>query len=115
MCKPHWTEYTRALRQAAKARKSTGTEGEALTGAVDTAIAREVKRMRKAPKVDPNVAEAEALIAEVDALPGPEAVKRNGDPDVQAALETVAAANGGAREMPLGDAISGGTEEADAA
>jgi hypothetical protein len=58
---------------------------------------------------------AEAFIAEIDAMPGPEAVKRNGDADVQAALETVAAANGGARETPLGDAIDGGTEEADAA
>jgi hypothetical protein len=86
MCKPHWTEYTRALRQAAKARHVAQTEGNELTGAIDAAIAREAKRAREAPKVDPKVAEAEALIAEVDAPPGPEAVKRNGDPDVQAAL-----------------------------
>jgi len=26
MCRPHWTEYTRALRQAAKARKTAVTE-----------------------------------------------------------------------------------------
>jgi hypothetical protein len=55
------------------------------------------------------------LIAEVDALPGPEAIKRNGDPDVQAALETVASANGSARETPVGEATCGGSEEADAA
>jgi len=115
MCKTHWTAYTRALRQAAKGRKSTETEGEALAGAADAANAREAKPTRKAPKVDPKVAEAEALIAEVDALPGPEAVKRNGDPDVQAALETVAAANGGGRETVVGDAIDSASEEADAA
>lgn len=28
MCKPHWTEYTRALRQAAKARKAAETESD---------------------------------------------------------------------------------------
>ena len=55
---------------------------------------------------------AEALIAEVDALPGPEHVERNGDPDVQPALETVAAANGRGHETPLGEAIDGGAEEA---
>ena len=115
MCKPHWTEYTRALRQAAKARKSVEADGQAFAGPVDSALVREAKRSRKAPKVDPKVAQAEALIAEVDALPGPEAVRRNGDPDVQAALETVAAANGGGRETPVGDAIDSGTEEADAA
>lgn len=38
------------------------------------------------------MAEAEAIIAEVDALPGDEHVKRVGDDDVQAALETTAAA-----------------------
>jgi hypothetical protein len=115
MCKTHWTAYTRALRQAAKGRKSTETEGDVLAGAVDAAIARKAKPRRKAPKVDAKVAEAEALIAEVDALPGPEAVKRNGDPDVQAALETVAAANGHGRETRVGEIIDAGTQEADAA
>jgi len=128
MCKPHWTEYTRALREAAKARKATETEGGALTGAVDAAIARVAaegsatrKPTRKAATTnrapttrDIEVQQAEALIAEVDALPGPEAAKRNGDPDVQAALETVAAANGSARETPV-EAVDAGTEEADAA
>ena len=37
-------------------------------------------------------AKAEALIGEVDALPGPEHIKRVGDADVQTALETRAAA-----------------------
>ena len=64
---------------------------------------------------DIQVQRAEALIAEVDALPGPEHAKRVGDPDVQAALETMAATNGSAREMPLGEATEGGTGEADAA
>jgi hypothetical protein len=108
MCKPHWTEYTRALRQAAKVRKTALPEGEALAGAVDAAIAREAAKTRKAPKVDPMITAAAALTAEVDVLPGPEAIKRNGDPDVQAAFETVASANGDGRETPLG-------EESDAA
>ena len=74
-----------------------------------------MKRTKKAPKAYPKVQQAEALIAEVDALPGPEAVRRVGDPDVQAALKTVAAANGGASETLRGEAIDGGTEEADVA
>jgi hypothetical protein len=52
-------------------------------------------------------------IGEVDALPGPEHVKRVGDDDVQAALETIA--TGGTAETPLGETIDAGTEEAHAA
>ena len=115
MCKPHWSAYTRALRQAAKARQAAQAEGEAIANAVDAAIAREAKRVRKPRAVDTKVAAAEALIAEVDALPGPEAAKRNGDADVQAALETVAAAKGGARETSIRETIDSGTDEADAA
>jgi hypothetical protein len=131
MCKPHWTEYTGALRQASKARNAAAAdEGAALAAAVDAAIAREAAKgpatreparktttTKRAPTArDIEVQRAEALIAEVDALPGPQAIKRNGDPDVQAAYETVAAANGnGHRETPVGEAIDGGTEAADAA
>jgi hypothetical protein len=60
---------------------------------------------------DVEVAKAEALVAEVDALP--EMVVRVGRDDVQAALETIA--NGGAAETHLGEAGDSGTEEADAA
>jgi len=79
MCRPHWTAYTRALRLAAKARKTVQAEGETLA---DATIAREAKRARKPRAVDPEVAAAETLIAEVDALPGPEHIERVGDPDV---------------------------------
>ena len=123
MCTEHWKAYVKGLNADRKARATalvtdTGETVElpAKTARqVDAAIAREAKAKAARAKADPKVAQAEALIAEVDALPGPEAVKRNGDPDVQAALETVAAANGGGRETPVGDAIDSGTEEADAA
>jgi hypothetical protein len=94
---------------------ATEPKGDRHTGTVESASARQVKRTRKAHKVDPKVAAAEALIAEVDAPPGPEAVKRNGDADVQAALQTVASANGHGRETPPGETIDGGAEKADAA
>ena len=63
--------------------------------------------------LDANVAKAEALITEVDALPGPEMAARVGQDDVQAALETIA--NGGSAEHPVGESIDAGTAEADAA
>jgi hypothetical protein len=66
MCKTHWTAYTRALRQAAVARKAAKAEGESLTAPVG-ALAPESKAARKPRAVDPEVATAEALIAEVDA------------------------------------------------
>lgn len=116
MCKPHWTEYTRALRRAQRARaKQDESIGETST--------ERAKRTRVggAPKpVDPALVAAEQLIREVDALPGPEHVKRVGEDDVQAAFETIAKANGHGRqapdpvETPLGETIDSGAEEADA-
>ena len=41
MCKPHWNQYTSALRKAALARKAA--EGEVATEAVSTAAAPEEK------------------------------------------------------------------------
>ena len=125
MCDVHWKAYVKGLNADRKARATalvtdTGETVELpaeTAKQVDAAITREAKAKAKAAraKADPKVAQAEALIAEVDALPGPEAVRRNGDPDVQAALETVAAANGSARETPRDETLDGGTEEADAA
>jgi len=131
MCKPHWTEYTRALRQAQRARALATTDGEVpLTGAspakVDAVLKATTKRERRRTPMahvpDPKLVAAQALVDEVDALPGPEHVKAIGTPEVQDAFETVARANGHRRERedvpvetPVGETIDSGTEEADAA
>ena len=114
MCTEHWRAYVKGLREARAATKAVAlatTDGDVPLSESGAAKVTRVLRSTKTTKAPVNaksVVEAEALIAEVDALPGPEAVKRNGDPDVQAALETVAAANGQGRDVD-------GTEEADAA
>ena len=92
MCKPHWTEYTGALRKATIAREgkavrahneamearttpATGSldasEAENLTSAVDAAIARDAAKTRRSrrPKAEP---EAEVVAAD-DATPSAEA------------------------------------------
>ncbi|MFV2064845.1 MAG: hypothetical protein ACC726_15240, partial [Chloroflexota bacterium] len=93
--------YVRGLREARGA--AAGREPEA---ARPKATAEPRARKRQAPKprakkatAKPSakadeIAEAEALIAEVDAMPGAEHVKRVGDDDVQAAMETAASARG---------------------
>jgi hypothetical protein len=123
MCKTHWTEYTRALRQAQRARQATG----------DTPA--KAPRARKAtePKPEPErVRKARAKLAEVDTLGGTAYTDAVGSDEVQAAIETV---NGHGtdpddgqvlvagvlydaetlEETPLGETTDGGTEEADAA
>lgn len=120
MCDPHWKAYVKGLAADRKAHQGVEAFASASTAAiaVDAAIAREAKKMKRARTAkapDPKVTAAETLIAEVDALPAPEMVKRVGDDDVQAAIETVAASNGHGHETPLGETIDGGTEEADAA
>jgi len=107
MCKPHWTTYTRSLRQAARARqRSTAVTSEpdpiviALDGVIGsgTFVAAEQRAGRlREPKpvaVDPAVLAAKALVETVEALPADEYVKRVGDDDVQAALAVLANRNG---------------------
>ena len=127
MCTEHWRAYVKGLHEArATAPKATALvtdTGETVplsaAGAkkLDATLARvaKPKRARAAkPAADSaEVQQAETLIAEVDALPGPEHVERVGDPDVQAALERIAT-GGGAHETPVSDAIDSGTAEADA-
>ena len=127
MCTEHWKAYVKGLTADRKARVAglvtntgetvmlTPAAAKKVGAALDRTTRKATPKRRQPAALDPKVAAAEALIAEVDALPGPEAVKRNGDPDVQAALETVAAANGSGRETPLGEGVDGGSEEADAA
>ena len=103
MCKPHWTEYTGALRKAAIARKAldekigeTSTERakrERVGGTAGTAPAPRQRATKPAPDVDPDLLAAKALVDEVDRLPAPEAARRSQDDDVQAALEKVAQAS----------------------
>jgi hypothetical protein len=129
MCREHWKAYVKGLTADRKARAvalMTDT-GEAVplpkTAAkkVDTAIARAAKPKR-APAAKPAanadaVAEAEALIAEVDAMAAPEALARIGDPDVQAAFELAgeAESHGRGADTSLDGAIDADTEESDAA
>jgi hypothetical protein len=99
MCKPHWKAYTAGLRQDALARKAAaeGPLAEAAssepepTGEMTAKAATNRTPRTPSPKTD-EVERAEALIAEVDAMPADEHVKRVGDADVQAALETRATA-----------------------
>lgn len=123
MCKPHWNAYTRALRVNAQARAKAAGEAptpaaEAPAPVVRTKAAPKPSQAAKAPRaarapkpVDPakaeRIAKAKALVAEVDALPAPEAVKRAGDDDVQAALRVVATASVGAEHSaPEGEEVA---------
>ncbi len=103
MCKPHWTVYTRGLAAARKeaasrfAAKAKAPAEAAKKGSTGRATGRtRTKAQAKAPANAGEVAKAEAIVAEVDALPSAEAAARTGDRDVQDALETVAAASVGA-------------------
>lgn len=98
MCKPHWTEYTRALRQAQRARQGAPDA----PGAVDapeaapaaTTAKRGARGAKPAPAPDPELQAATDLVARVDALPADEYVRRIGSDDVQAALQVVAKGRG---------------------
>lgn len=71
MCKPHWTEYTRALRKAAPARKAAGTKLPVGTGTPP--VVHGAKRARGAPepiRVRPargRKTEGEQIVEAVDA------------------------------------------------
>ncbi len=106
MCKPHWNQYTSALRKAALARKAEGAETPAAAKAATTKPARKrrsktdqpmahIGRKPKAPKPESaKVKEAKAVLAAIDALPGPEAVKAMGTDEAQTALDVVNGSRG---------------------
>jgi len=98
MCTEHWKAYVKGLRKDALARKAAAPGDDAST-APKASRRTKPATMAKPPANADEAATAEALIAEVDALPGPEAVKRVGEADVQAALETAAQASVGAERM----------------
>ena len=123
MCAVHWKAYVKGLRLArVKALAEAPTTVQRLAKAAREAGAkvtigpaklpstkRERRRTPMAHVPDPKVVEAEALIAEVDALPADQMVKRVGDDDVQAALGTV---NGNGYGHAPDEAVDGGTEAA---
>jgi hypothetical protein len=103
MCKPHWTEYTRALRRASAARKAADAPTPA-----KTATKPESARTRHARET----------LAAVDKLGGKAYTDAIGSAEVQSALEAVNGHDGGTleeAETPHGEAIDAGTEKADAA
>jgi hypothetical protein len=137
MCAEHWKAYVKGLREARATKPTTKREQRAAerTATKDTRPAakattkRERRRspmVHKPPADAAEVAKAEALVAAVDALPADQMVERVGQDDVQAALEVIGN-NGNGRghapgpvepespETPLGEALDGGTDEADAA
>ena len=103
MCKEHWKAYTGGLRTDALARQPASdgppaetapTEPEATERKDPKPTTKTTKRPSRSRAPSPKAAElerAEALRAEVDALPADQHVERVGDADVQAALEVSAA------------------------
>lgn len=122
MCTEHWRAYVKGLAAERKARAASEVPTTPNAApAAKAATKRERRRTPMAHVPDPKVVEAEALIAEVDALPADQMVKRVGDDDVQAALESIGKGNGRGHEpehavgTPLGEDIDSSIGEADAA
>ncbi len=120
MCKPHWNQYTSALRKASLARKAaeggetpaaakgTGRTAKAATGRrskiehpmahVPKASVKPPKepRQAKAPKPEsPRVGKAKEVVAATESLGGKAYTDAVGSDEVQAALEVLA---GGGQE-----------------
>ena len=94
MCAEHWKAYVRGLAADRKARVASGEAG---TAAAESATKPKATTRRASTAAKPSAnadeaAKAEALIAQVDALPADRMVARVGDADVQAAAETATAA-----------------------
>jgi len=110
MCKPHWNQYTGALRKAAQARKAEGGEAPAATKAAGATVkperARRSKiehpmahipkasakrpkepRQPKPPKPEsPRVRKAREMVAATESLEGRAYTDAVGSDEVQAAL-----------------------------
>jgi len=88
MCKPHWNQYTSALRKAALARKAGG--GEAATEEAPKPKAAKPARsapMASAPKPEsPKARKARAVVAATESLGGKAYTDAIGSDEVQAAL-----------------------------
>jgi hypothetical protein len=99
MCKTHWKAYTAGLRKDALERKATerpsgpetSARGAASKAKKPTPRAKADRQSKRSPTAQ-EVEQAEALIADVDALPAEVMVRRVGDDDVQEAIEMSATA-----------------------
>ena len=101
MCKPHWNQYTSALRKAALARKAeegggvAPTPGNATGAPVKPARARRSKvehpmaHIGRKPE-SPRVRKAREVLAATESLGGKAYTDAIGSEEVQAALEVVA-------------------------
>ena len=87
MCTEHWKAYVKGLREARIAAAGPPVDEPATKA---NATTRRTPTTAKPAANADEVAKAEALIAEVDALPAERMAQRVGDADVQAALETSA-------------------------
>ena len=89
MCKPHWNQYTSALRKAALARKAA--DGEAAAEVAPKPKAAKLTRSARkasAPKPEsPRVHKARAVVAATETLAGKAYTDAIGSDEVQAALE----------------------------
>ena len=89
MCTEHWKAYVKGLREARIATAGDGSPVDEPGMKANATTRRAPTPATPAASAD-EVATAEALIAEVDALPAERMAQRVGDADVQAALETCA-------------------------
>jgi len=102
MCKPHWNQYTTALRKAALARKAApASVAEVDRARADkpagkaraaTPVSAKPARGGTTPPTADRVAKvrkAKALIDAIDVLPGPEHVAAIATDEAQAALEVL--------------------------
>ncbi len=95
MCKPHWNQYTNALRKAALAHKA---DGPATESDVKPATERKPRKATKpapapAPEKVARVRAAKARIAATETLGGTAYTEAIGSEEIQAALEVVAGAD----------------------
>ncbi len=94
MCTTHWKAYVKGLRADAIARETADAGPVAVAQEDQRARTKPAKKPRAAkaePAVDEKLVAAEALIAEVDKLSGPDHVARVAEKDTQDALEYYAA------------------------
>ena len=100
MCKPHWTEYTRSLRQAQRARQAGGdatggTDGRTAAPAPATANVGARGRKATSRKEPAEVTAARALLAETDRLSGDAYLAAVASDPVQEALRIMAGTSDG--------------------
>jgi hypothetical protein len=89
MCTEHWKVYVKGLREARIAATGAGSPVDDPARKANATTRRTRATTTPAANAD-EVVKAEALIAEVDALPAERMAQRVGDEDVQAARETSA-------------------------